>query len=69
MNKKIDRYDADPGANEYASPPCYMHEMDPSYFGLAPPSETAESRKPRPPGGTTKTLAKKKGANVKGSST
>lgn len=29
----------DPELNEYASPPCYMHEMDPAYFGLAPSSE------------------------------
>lgn len=26
--------DQEPG--EYASPPCFMHELDPAYFGLAP---------------------------------
>jgi len=30
--------DEDPEPNEYASPPCYMHEVDPAYFGLAPSS-------------------------------
>lgn len=27
------------GVSGYASPPCYMHEVDPAYFGLAEPSE------------------------------
>lgn len=46
MSKKIesrrgcfDRYDEDADGNEYASPPCYMHEVDPAYFGLATLSE------------------------------
>ncbi len=41
MNEKMnssrgcfDRHDDEPETNEYASPPCYMHEVDPSYFGL-----------------------------------
>lgn len=34
----FDREDED-SANEYASPPCYMHEVDPAYFGLASPSD------------------------------
>jgi hypothetical protein len=31
--------DEDPEPNEYASPPCYMHEVDPAYFGLASSSD------------------------------
>jgi hypothetical protein len=34
----FDREDED-SANEYASPPCYMHEVDPAYFELASPSD------------------------------
>ncbi|MDE2376934.1 MAG: hypothetical protein KGM94_06645, partial [Bradyrhizobium sp.] len=41
----FDRCDDEPDTNEYASPPCYMHEVDPSYFGLAPPPD----RNPRDP--------------------
>lgn len=35
----FDRHD-DSDAREYASPPCYMREVDPSYFGSlsSPPS-------------------------------
>jgi 5-formyltetrahydrofolate cyclo-ligase len=25
-----------PDSDQYASPPCYMHELDPAYFGLSP---------------------------------
>ncbi len=55
MSKRIalhrgcfDRYDEDPSANEYDSSPRYMHEMDPSYFGLAPSSEAAGPEKRHP---------------------
>src|SRR5581483_6848417 len=40
-------HDDDPGPREYASPPCYMHEVDPAYFGLprsshvSPPADIA----------------------------
>lgn len=33
--------DDDP-AGSYASPPCYMHEVDPAYFGLSPQSTGAD---------------------------
>ncbi len=29
----FDRCDEGSESNEYASPPCYMHEVDPAYFG------------------------------------
>lgn len=31
----------DDDLNDYASPPCLLHEVDPAYSGLAPPSRTA----------------------------
>jgi hypothetical protein len=32
--------DEDPNSRvTYASPPCFMHELDPSYLGLAPDPE------------------------------
>jgi 5,10-methenyltetrahydrofolate synthetase len=43
--------DKNPSLNESASPPCYLHEMDPAYSGLAlspeaiPPSHIAPWRK------------------------
>lgn len=39
MTKERKIHDDDSEPNEYASPACYMHEVDPAYFGLAPPSE------------------------------
>jgi hypothetical protein len=56
MSRKIeirrgcfDRDDDDTETNAYASPPCYMHEVDPAYFGLpassqAPPSPKSQAR-------------------------
>ncbi|HEX5957382.1 MAG TPA: 5-formyltetrahydrofolate cyclo-ligase [Hyphomicrobiaceae bacterium] len=32
----------DDPAGSYASPPCYMHEVDPAYFGLSPQSTGAD---------------------------
>lgn len=65
MSKKIelrrgcfDRYDEEPSTNEYASPPCYMHEVDPSYFGLAPSSNAAPPPKSLAPRLIRKTFAK-----------
>ncbi len=56
MNEKMnssrgcfERHSDEPATNEYASPPCYMHELDPAYFGLASP--TASDRKQRDPAG------------------
>lgn len=37
--------DHDDEPRSYASPPCFMREVDPAYFGFAPP--------PRPPQGVT----------------
>lgn len=61
MSKKLelrrgcfDRHDEVPGTNEYASPPCYMHEVDPAYFGLATFSEATP-----PPKSRTRGLLKK----------
>ncbi|KWV49865.1 hypothetical protein AS156_15160 [Bradyrhizobium macuxiense] len=34
----FDRDDDDPAPHEYASPPCYMHEVHPAYFGSLPPA-------------------------------
>ena len=28
--------DDDSGQGGYASPPCFLHELDPAYLGLAP---------------------------------
>ena len=42
----FDRHDNEPDVNEYASPPCYMHEVDPSYFGLLPSTRPIPGRKP-----------------------
>ena len=42
----FDRHDDEPDVNEYASPPCYMHEVDPSYFGLLPSTRPILGRKP-----------------------
>jgi hypothetical protein len=35
--------DEDPNVEirPYSSPPCYAHEVDPGYFGLAPDPENA----------------------------
>ena len=30
-----------PEPDQYASPPCYMHELDPAYFGLSPQAGSA----------------------------
>lgn len=42
----FDRHDDEPDVNAYASPPCYMHEVDPSYFGLLPSTRPIPGRKP-----------------------
>ncbi len=34
----------DETANEYASPACFMHEVDPAYMGLAPAFDPREQR-------------------------
>ena len=56
MSRKIeirrgcfDRHDDDTETSAYASPPCFMHEVDPAYFGLptssqAPPSPKSRAR-------------------------
>ncbi|MDO9461047.1 MAG: hypothetical protein Q7N95_13185 [Alphaproteobacteria bacterium] len=33
MTNKDDR---DDGTGQYASPPCFLHELDPAYMGLTP---------------------------------
>jgi 5,10-methenyltetrahydrofolate synthetase len=40
-NREPSINDDDPEPNEYASPPCSMHEFDPAYFGLASSYEVA----------------------------
>jgi hypothetical protein len=45
----FDRHDNEFEAHEYASPPCYMHEVDPSYFGLFPSTRPKSDRKPNDP--------------------
>ena len=54
----FDRGDETPDTTEYASPPCYMHEVDPSYFGLMRSTEAAPTRKPHDPGLIMKASAK-----------
>jgi hypothetical protein len=55
MNEKMnssrgcfERHDDEAGTYEYASPRCFMREMHPAYFGLAPP--TTSDWKLRDPG-------------------
>ena len=38
--------DKDDVPHDYASPACFMHEVDPAYFGLLAPPETT-ARKTR----------------------
>jgi hypothetical protein len=45
----FDRHDDEPETNEYASSPCYMHEVDPSYFGSLPSSRPMSDWKPNDP--------------------
>ena len=45
----FERHDNDCDAHEFASPPCYMHEIDPSYFGLLPSARPISSREPKRP--------------------
>jgi 5-formyltetrahydrofolate cyclo-ligase len=51
--------DEDPNSRAtFASPPCFMHELDPSYLGLAPTREDrAADERPTGPGGGNKTDA------------
>jgi hypothetical protein len=45
--------DVDEGPNSrasYASPPCFMHELDPSYLGLQPAREARPAGKTGPKG-------------------
>lgn len=52
----IDQFDDAADVHEYASPPCYMHEVDPSYLGLLlsarpvsdPASENRDERLTKP---------------------
>ncbi len=46
----FDRCDEGSESNEYASPPCYMHEVDPAYFGLMFPTEPTLGRTSLDPG-------------------
>jgi 5,10-methenyltetrahydrofolate synthetase len=32
-----------PDPDQYSSPPCYMHEIDPAYFGLGPATDPAHA--------------------------
>ncbi len=45
----FERHDDECDAHEYASSPCYMHEIDPSYFGLLPSARPISSREPKRP--------------------
>ena len=40
----FERHDDESDCNEFASSPCYMHEVDPTYFGLLPVKVTASAR-------------------------
>lgn len=40
----FERHDDESDCNEFASSPCYMHEVDPTYFGLLPAKVTASAR-------------------------
>ena len=43
--------DEDPNSRAgYASPPCFMHELDPSYLGLQPAGEVGPPGKTGPKG-------------------
>lgn len=42
----FERHDDECDSNEFASPPCYMHEVDPSYFGLPRSARPMPDRKP-----------------------
>lgn len=46
----FDRCDDESDTNGYASSPCYMHEVDPPYFGWAPPVEPVADWKSYEPG-------------------
>ena len=45
----FERHDDEYDAHEYASSPCYMHEIDPSYFGLLPSTGPVSKREPKRP--------------------
>ncbi|HKU08201.1 MAG TPA: hypothetical protein VJR30_19220 [Bradyrhizobium sp.] len=40
----FERHDDESDCNEFASSPCYMREVDPTYFGLPPAKVTASAR-------------------------
>jgi hypothetical protein len=42
----FERHDDACDAHEYASSPCYMHEVDPSYFGWLPSTPPISDRRP-----------------------
>lgn len=44
----FDRCDDEFDTAEYASPPCYMHEVDPSYFGFPLTTLPMSDREPNP---------------------
>jgi hypothetical protein len=46
----FDRCDDELDPIECASPPCYMHEVDPFYFGSMRSTEPMSDRKPRDAG-------------------
>jgi len=44
----FERHD-DESVHEYTSSPCYMHEVDPTYFGLLPSARPSSKREPKGP--------------------
>src|SRR5689334_5877905 len=46
QSRRCFEHDDEPDVDEYASPPCYMHEVDPSYFGLLPSTRPIPGRTP-----------------------
>jgi hypothetical protein len=47
--------DEDPNSRAtYASPPCFMHELDPSYLGLAPDRDVSSADHDEPEATTEK---------------
>lgn len=45
MTKPTTDDDEDDTPHAYASPACFMHEIDPAYFGLPGPPENDAARK------------------------
>ena len=51
--------DNDDDLRSYASPPCYMHEVDPAYMGLPRPGEEKAAKGTPKPRSSKKPPARK----------